>query len=296
VHNNQLLTHRWDRANRYTFSTVSDFHEYATKKSTETGLKYVIDGEEEYKVHNRNYKVKKGACLVINDDRLIDVHVKKSAVPVLGICISLDNKLLNDVYHNSLLPEEKLIDNGSAIPSDEINFLETVLDAGDILCNYLESLSFHQSHDTGKIFLNTDDVFFGIARYLLLSQTKIQKQVMQIDAMRPSTRLELFRRIEMARQKIEDEPFSDISMAELAAGVCMSEYHFFRTFKQALGISPNQYRIKVKIEKAKQLLLQTKMPLHEIADATGFVDVQNMSKIFKKFFSVPPGRYRNSKS
>jgi len=295
VHNNQLLTHRWDRGNLYTFSTVSDFHHFATCKSTETGLKYVIRGEEEYNVHNRNYKVKQGGCLVLNRERTIDVHVGKSDQPVLGICISLDNTLLKDVYTNHFLPEEKLVDNGSSIPSDEINFLESVLAAEDVLCNYLESLSLHQSHDTGKINLYTEEIFFGIARHLLLSQTKIKERALRIDAMRPSTRMELFRRIEMARQKIEDEPYSDISMASLASTVCMSEYHFFRTFRQAIGVSPNQYRIKVKIEKARQLILNTKMPLHEIAFATGFTDVQNLSKIFKKYFSVPPGKYRSSR-
>ena len=293
MHNNQLLTHHWDRSNRYTFSTVIDYHYFGTRKSTETGLKYVISGEEQYEVHNRNYKVKQGGCLVINEDRMVDVHVKKSEQPVLGICISLDNNLLNDVYTNSLLPEEKLIDNGSTVPSDEINFFESVFDAGDILCNYLESLALNQSQETGKIFLPTEEIFFGIARHLLLSQMKIRKESVRIDAMRPATRMELFKLIDKARQKIEDHPAADVPIASMAAEVCMSEYHFFRTFKQVMGISPNQYRMKVKVEKAKQLLLETKLPLHEIADATGFVDIQNLSKTFKKYFSVPPGKFRN---
>jgi AraC-like DNA-binding protein len=295
VHNNQLLTHHWDRSNRYTFSTVSDFHEYATKKSTETGLKYVISGEEEYVVHNRSHRVKLGGCLVINEDRMIDVHVKKSEAPVLGICISLDNRLLNDIFTNHILTEEKLIDKGHAVPSDELNFFESVFNAGDDLCNYLESLALHQSQQTGEIFLPSEEIFFGIGRHLLLSQMKIKKQSLRIDAMRPATRMELFRLIENARQKIEDEPFSDISIADLASAVCMSEYHFYRTFRQALGVSPNQYRIKVKIERARQMLLQTKMPLHEIADATGFVDEQNLSKVFKRYFAMPPGKYRSSR-
>jgi AraC family transcriptional regulator len=295
VHINQLLTHPWERGNRHTFSSVSDYHDYGKVRSNVTGLKYVIHGEEEYRIENKFNTIKKGSCLVVNEDRMIDTHVHKFPEAVLGICVSLDNNLLNDIYMNSILTEEKLADNGSFISSNQFLFCEAVFGAGDILCKYLEDLSKFVSKQTGKILLPQEEIFYGLAQHLLISQSLVKKAALQITAIRHNTKVELYKRINIARQKIEDEPMSDISMAELAADVCMSEYHFFRTFKQAIGISPNQYRLKVKIEQARQLLLQTKMPLHEIADATGFVDVQNLSKIFKKYFLVPPGKYRSSR-
>ena len=289
---NILLDHNWERGNRYTFSSVSDFHDYGKVRSNVTGLKYVLSGEEEYKVENKMYTIKKGSCLVVNEHRMIDTHVRKFPEPVLGICISLDNKLLNDIYLNCILTEEKLAGNGSFISSNEFLFCEAVFGASDVLCNYIELLGTFQNKESGKINLPQEEIFYGLAKHLLLSQSLVRKDALRIGATRNSTKLELYKRINFARQKIEDEPAASISMTELAADVCMSEYHFFRTFKQALGISPNQYRIKVKIEKARQLLLETKQPLHEIAEATGFVDVQNLSKIFKKYFFVPPGKYR----
>jgi len=292
VQNNLLLNHYWDRDNRYTFSSVSDFHEFGKDKTKYTGLKYVLSGEEQYKIQNTSHKVKKGSCLVVNEDRIVDTHVMKFPDAVEGICISLDNKLLNDIFLNSILTDEKLADNGPLTHSDEFHFCETVYDAGDILCKHLESLSAFQNKHTGRISLPHEEIFYGIARHLLISQSLVKKQSLRINALRPVTRFELYKRINLARQKIQDEPEADISMAALAAEVCMSEFHFFRVFKEAIGMSPNQYRIKVKIEKAKELLLHTKMPLHEIAFVTGFTDVQNLSKVFKKYFSMPPGKYR----
>ena len=295
MQNNLLLSHYWDRSNRYTFSSVSDFHDFGKDKTAAPGLKYVISGEEQYKIHNRSHKVKKGACLVVNEDRLVDTHVMKFPEAVEGICVSLDNRLLNDIYINSILPDEKLADNGPITYSEEFRFCEMVYDAGDILCRHLEDLSTLQDKHTGRIAKPQEEIFYGLARHLLLSQSMVKKQSLRINALKAGTRIELFKRINLAKQKIEDVPEADFSMASLAAEVCMSEFHFFRVFKEAIGMSPNQYRIKIKIEKAKNLLLQTKMPLHEIAFATGFTDVQNLSKIFKKFYLVPPGLYRKER-
>ena len=106
--------------------------------------------------------------------------------------------------------------------------------------------------------------------------------------------MELYKRIIIAKELIDDDPGSTISMSELAAKASMSEFHFYRTFKQALGISPHQYRLQVRIEKAKSLMHSSLQPLKEIAAATGFADVHCFSKAFKSCVGVSPGRFRES--
>ena len=77
------------------------------------------------------------------------------------------------------------------------------------------------------------------------------------------------------------------------AGLCrLSQSHFTRIFKEITGEAPQQYIIKIRIERAKELLSFTDKNIAEIADATGFKDQNYFSRIFKKNVGMTPSEYR----
>jgi AraC family transcriptional regulator len=79
-----------------------------------------------------------------------------------------------------------------------------------------------------------------------------------------------------------------LSIAELAAVAGMSPYHFTRSFKQTIGLSPHQYVLRTRIEKAKTLLLQGEEPLSALAARLGFSDQSHFTRSFKRFAGVTP--------
>lgn len=81
--------------------------------------------------------------------------------------------------------------------------------------------------------------------------------------------------------------------AELLAGIygCSASY-LSRLFKQQIGASPIEYLIHVRIQKSKQLLLQTEARLQDIADTVGYSDVYYFSRLFKKYTGLSPLQYR----
>ncbi|KAI9129989.1 helix-turn-helix domain-containing protein [Acaryochloris sp. CCMEE 5410] len=85
------------------------------------------------------------------------------------------------------------------------------------------------------------------------------------------------------------------SLAELAALVDLSSCHFVKVFKQSTGTTPHQYLLRCRIEKAKQLLSQEKVPLAEIAQRVGFHDQSRFTSAFKKRVGVTPKKYRDHK-
>lgn len=80
----------------------------------------------------------------------------------------------------------------------------------------------------------------------------------------------------------------DLSLTELAALVQMSPHHFTRLFKRSTGFTPHQYVVRTRVERAKQLLLQGKLTIAQIAYMVGFAHQSHLNRHFKRHLGVTP--------
>ncbi len=81
---------------------------------------------------------------------------------------------------------------------------------------------------------------------------------------------------------------SDLSLKELGTVVQMSPHYFSQLFKETTGITPHQYVIRCRIERAKNLLQQGKLSIAEIAKQVGFVDQSHLHRYFKRLVGITP--------
>ena len=87
----------------------------------------------------------------------------------------------------------------------------------------------------------------------------------------------------------------EITLDELA-GLCnLSRYHFSRVFKETFGQSPSKFIIARRIEKARELLSGTDLPLNRIATQCGFHGVTQLGRTFRSLEGTTPVRYRRSR-
>lgn len=84
----------------------------------------------------------------------------------------------------------------------------------------------------------------------------------------------------------------DISLGDIAKFVFLSPSYFTRAFKEETGVSPINYLLKVRIERAKELLADTGFRISDIALNVGFSNQQRFNEMFKKFTSQTPLQYR----
>lgn len=91
---------------------------------------------------------------------------------------------------------------------------------------------------------------------------------------------------------IQEHLERDLSLVELAAVAHISPYHFTRLFKQSTGITPHQYVLRRRVDKAKHLLKDEKLSIAEIAYATGFPNQAHFTTMFRRFVGVTPAVYR----
>jgi AraC family transcriptional regulator len=91
---------------------------------------------------------------------------------------------------------------------------------------------------------------------------------------------------------IEDHLAEGLSLSEIAAVASLSPYHFAHLFKHSTGLSPHQYIIHRRVERAKLLLSTTNWPIIFIAHSVGFASESHLAMHFKRLTGVTPKHYR----
>lgn len=93
---------------------------------------------------------------------------------------------------------------------------------------------------------------------------------------------------------IEAHLSEDFTVADLAMLAHFSPAHFARAFKATIGQPPHRYVMQQRIEKAKQLLSRTRLPIAEIALAVGFANKSHFAAQFHRLVGASPKVYRDS--
>jgi AraC family transcriptional regulator len=82
------------------------------------------------------------------------------------------------------------------------------------------------------------------------------------------------------------------TIADLAALLDLSRFHFIRAFKKAVGIPPHQYMLRRRVERGRELLADRDLTITEIADRTGFGGIAQFTRAFRQIVGTTPTSYR----
>lgn len=103
------------------------------------------------------------------------------------------------------------------------------------------------------------------------------------------------RQIETVIRLMNREFDKNTDLAEYAALCNVSKFHFLRLFKELTGVSPIEYRNKLRLEHAKALLEDESIPISEIGARVGYTSSSYFCDAFKKKVGVSPRQYRNDR-
>jgi YesN/AraC family two-component response regulator len=98
--------------------------------------------------------------------------------------------------------------------------------------------------------------------------------------------------ITRAKEYIREHQTEDISLGQVAKAVNTSTFYFCKMFKKVTGINFTDYVSRVRIENAKNLLLNPNLRVSEIAYEVGFQSLTHFNRVFKKIIGQSPTDYR----
>lgn len=101
-------------------------------------------------------------------------------------------------------------------------------------------------------------------------------------------------KIERFKAHVERNIRDELSNAALARALGISFRHLSRLVQDEMGITPIEYIRRARLDTAREVLANTKLPLKVVAHESGFGTVEKLSRAFKTRFGVTPIQYRSS--
>jgi len=129
---------------------------------------------------------------------------------------------------------------------------------------------------------------FSLMAHCVRAQTTAGEQVPACETREPTGSASVL--IRRARARIDDDPCSAVTLAELAAQAGMSRFQFLRAFARDTGLPPHAYLVQRRIALAHRLIARGAV-LADAAAGAGFADQSHMTRAFVRAFGVTPAQY-----
>lgn len=271
----------------------SELNEWFTSNAFRSfSLKYVVDKCIYYKVGSKEHEVKGGNFLLACRQPYVKAYFETKEI-VKSICIDICSATMGEALTIMSAKENYDFDNYLAKYFRYPEFFESVSPVNSSqLKNKLNSLVAMIHHQ------ETDNInkewFLDLAEKMICHSYGNYLALNGIQSVKLETRKELLRRLQIGKQFMDDN-FLDIhDVSEVAVASNLSEFHFFRSFKQAFGITTYQYILNKKLELARMMLQDKNSSVTTIASTCNFPDLFTFSKAFKRRFGISPSQFQKN--
>jgi len=118
------------------------------------------------------------------------------------------------------------------------------------------------------------------------------KEADNLPAKKRSTREELYKRLNIAKDYLASCYAGEVTLDILAQTCYLNPCYLLREFKKLYHITPHQYLIHIRLQEAERMISTSEKPVFQIMHEVGFQDAASFTKLFKKRFGLPPATYR----
>lgn len=203
--------------------------------------------------------------------------VRVLSTPYIGYVLYLNPKVIEHC-----IPDPKLLSLFKVRPA----FFRNDIDVSDMF-NEVHDIFIHILREASNDAPYKEDVLVQLVNYLLILLWRRHSSCFPT-SMFTSNRTMYDVQVYLDKNYLEDISITDLAKQYYISASCLS-----RRFKEFSGFSPKQYLMLHRLMHAKNLLIHTDAQISEIAFRSGFSDINNFIKYYKKFFSENPSATRH---
>ena len=233
------------------------------QKSNEYTIYIIIKGLLDITIGYSNYEMSKNSILFIFPNEKYSVELKSKEITGYKVTYTLSrNEKIVQMTNNKL---------------KENRFQELSLDA----LSLIEKITLNGFVKRGAYKESDSHILYAFI-YMLLENDEQKTEISDND----------LTYVEKAIKYMNKNICSKLTLEEISDTLFISKHHFLRLFKRITGYPPITYFMKIKINRAAELLTTTHIPIFKISEILSFSNQAHFSRKFKLYMSVSPSSYR----
>jgi AraC-like DNA-binding protein len=236
-------------------------------------IKYILDGEGRYEVDGRTVSVGAGQFLYLDAG---SACIAGNRVTTVGLCLGVPFAAAGP----RLAGHDPVLGRALVLSSRTSGLGRT-----------LHAYGIRIARDPALGDLLTNELVARVGDALAEPLAESRAAIEGLKAAKPSTRRELYRRLERARAFLHDHDAQGVTLAEMASVAGLSQFHLARYFKSAYARSPIAYHRALRLARAASLIEAGASVAHA-AEATGYSDQVALSHAFRREYGAPPQLWR----
>lgn len=253
---------------------VCDYHDHDFAEIT-----YILSGKGKYRIEGNIYEVQAGDIIMCNPGVKHQNILVNQEEPTVEFFTGF-----TDFQFNNMPPNSILFKDGSYI------MRTSALMKQELSKHCYEMVAEHEGGQLGKYFM--------LKAHLIQIILLIIREISEPAQQQKGCTFETYNRNYAVKRIINylNENFEDkISLDQIAHNMYLSPVYISKIFKEETGDSPINYLIKIRLEKAREILMRGEGgSIKNIANSVGYEDVYHFSKLFKKYYGISPLYYKKS--
>jgi len=247
-------------------------------------IKSVLHGEVTWIVEGRKLVIDSNTFLILNDGQKYSMELDAHH-PVETCCAFFQQGFVERVAQDMTSPLQTSLDTPmrEAPPILFLSRLHTDTSGG--ILPRLRSLA--ERCSTALQPSSFEEDFLILSQEITALQETIAEQVARVPAAKQSTREELFRRLERAREFLHSSVEEKVSLEDISREACLSRYHLHRAFVATFQQTPHAYLTALRLNRARSLLNRGSS-VTEACYEVGFTSMSAFSRLFHAHFGVRP--------